>query len=154
MTGSGQLQSLLDKITAREQAVASEAEQVRAHIDDLAGRLRELDQEAEHLRITRKTVVGFADDLAEKPSPVLPEHPAYQQILAAFAETRQPTRARDLCQALDLDIIPKNIEGTRHELKRLVERSSPSRSLVCSASPARESVAALLALGQTCSAIT
>jgi cell division septum initiation protein DivIVA len=123
MTGSGQLQSLLDKITAREQAVASEAEQVRAHIDELAGRLRELDQEAEHLRITRKTVVGLADDLAEKPSPVLPEHPAYQQILAAFAEMRQPMRARDLCQALDLDIIPKNIEGTRHELKRLVERA-------------------------------
>ncbi|MFE7788726.1 hypothetical protein [Streptomyces sp. NPDC057460] len=46
MTGSGQLQSLLDKITAREQAVASEAEQVRAHIDELAGRLRGLDQEA------------------------------------------------------------------------------------------------------------
>ncbi|MFD9499886.1 hypothetical protein [Streptomyces sp. NPDC060035] len=31
-------------------------------------------------------------------------------------------RARDLCQALDLDIIPKNIEGTRHKLKRLVDR--------------------------------
>ncbi|MFV5998835.1 hypothetical protein ACNPQM_42580 [Streptomyces sp. NPDC056231] len=116
-----QLQSLLVKITAREQAVTSEAEQVRTHIDELTSRLRELDQEAEYLRITRKTAVGFTEDLAEKPSPGLPEHPAYQQIRAAFAETRQPMRARDPCQALDLDIIPKNIESTRHKLKRLVE---------------------------------
>ncbi|MFF3411596.1 hypothetical protein ACFYW8_36570 [Streptomyces sp. NPDC002742] len=43
---------------------------------------------------------------------------------------RQPMRARDLCQALDLDpdldldldIIPKNIESTPHKLKRLVDR--------------------------------
>lgn len=29
-------------------------------------------------------------------------------------------RARDLCQALDLPLKPKNIESTRHKLKRLV----------------------------------
>ncbi|MFE9782192.1 hypothetical protein ACFYPA_29070 [Streptomyces sp. NPDC005775] len=52
----------------------------------------------------------------------MPEHPADQQILAAFAEMRQPMRARDLCHALELDSIPKNIESTRHKLKRLVDR--------------------------------
>lgn len=123
MTGAGPLQSLLAEIAARQQAVAVEAEQVRAQIDELTGRLCELDQEAEHFQITRKTVLAFADDPDELPGPVLPEHPAYQQILAAFAETRQPMRARDLCQALDLDIVPKNIESTRHKLKRLVDRA-------------------------------
>jgi hypothetical protein len=29
-------------------------------------------------------------------------------------------RARDLCQALDLPLKSKNIESTRHKLKRLV----------------------------------
>lgn len=56
------------------------------------------------------------------PRPAVPQHPAYQQVLAAFAEARNPLRARDLCQALDLDIVPKNIESTRHRLKRPVSR--------------------------------
>jgi hypothetical protein len=29
-------------------------------------------------------------------------------------------RARDLCERLDLAVTPKNIESTRHKLKRLV----------------------------------
>ncbi|MFB8085932.1 hypothetical protein [Streptomyces sp. NPDC055992] len=32
-------------------------------------------------------------------------------------------RARDLCHALDLPILPKNTEGIRSKLKRLVSRS-------------------------------
>ncbi|MFJ8212044.1 hypothetical protein [Streptomyces sp. NPDC096033] len=31
-----------------------------------------------------------------------------------------PMRAGDLCERLDLAIMPKNIESTRHKLKRLV----------------------------------
>ncbi|WP_200262033.1 hypothetical protein [Streptomyces sp. HSG2] len=31
-------------------------------------------------------------------------------------------RARDLCQALDLPTLPKNTEGIRSKLKRLVSR--------------------------------
>ncbi|MFE0062584.1 hypothetical protein [Streptomyces sp. NPDC059003] len=54
--------------------------------------------------------------------PDVPDHPAYQQILAAFADAGQPMRARDLCQALDLPIVPKNTEGIRSTLKRLVTR--------------------------------
>ncbi|GAA1948227.1 hypothetical protein GCM10009837_87320 [Streptomyces durmitorensis] len=33
-----------------------------------------------------------------------------------------PLRARDLCGALDLPTIPKNTEGIRSKLKRLVTR--------------------------------
>ncbi|MFF1656098.1 hypothetical protein [Streptomyces sp. NPDC058255] len=54
--------------------------------------------------------------------PDIPDHPAYQQILTALADAGRPIRARDLCQALDLPILPKNTEGIRSKLKRLVSR--------------------------------
>ena len=81
------------------------------------------------LRVTRKTLISLAgqDDLqpAGEPaglSPALPGHPAYQQILDAFAGLRRPLRARDLYQALDLPIVPKNTENIRSKLKRLASR--------------------------------
>jgi hypothetical protein len=51
---------------------------------------------------------------------VLPDHPAYQQILDAFADLRRPLRARDLRVALDLPIAAKNTENIRSKPKRLV----------------------------------
>jgi len=53
---------------------------------------------------------------------VLPGHPAYQQIMDAFADLRRPLRARDICIALDLPIAAKNTEGIRSKLKKLVSR--------------------------------
>ncbi|MFE2094052.1 hypothetical protein [Streptomyces sp. NPDC059460] len=121
------VEELLECIDARERAVVDEAEQVRAEIDALTTRLCELDQEAEHLRIIRKTTLGLAagePDAGPAPQePVaLPSHPAYRQILAVLTETPGPMRARDLCQALDLPLAPKHIEGIRCKLKRLVDR--------------------------------
>jgi hypothetical protein len=118
---------LLDKIDAREQALAREAGQVQAQIDELTARLRELNEAVSDLQVTRKTLISLAgqDDEpaaepAAAPSPALPDHPAYQQILDAFADLRRPLRARDLCVALDLPIVPKNTESIRSKLKRLV----------------------------------
>lgn len=37
-----------------------------------------------------------------------------------FEHERRPLRARDLCLALDLPVIPKRVEGTCAKLKRLV----------------------------------
>ncbi|MFE7710797.1 hypothetical protein ACFU6I_34605 [Streptomyces sp. NPDC057486] len=54
-------------------------------------------------------------------SPDLPEHPDYPRILAVFNEVTSPLRARDVCQALDHELLPKSIEGTRTKLKRLVK---------------------------------
>lgn len=56
------------------------------------------------------------------PAPAVPDHPAYQQILTAFADLQRPLRARDLCLALDLPILPKHTESIRSKLKRLVSR--------------------------------
>jgi hypothetical protein len=119
---------LLDKIDAREQALTREAGQAQARIDELTARLRELDEAISDLQVTRKTLLSLAgqdDEAAAEPAgppPVLPDHPAYQQILDAFADLRRPLRARDLCQALDLPIVAKNTENIRSKLKRLVSR--------------------------------
>jgi hypothetical protein len=119
---------LLDRIDAREQALAGEAEQAQARIDELGARLREVRQEISDLQVTRKTLLSLAagDDAPvagpATPAPELPGHPAYQQILDAFAELRRPLRARDLCTALDLPIAAKNVESIRSKLKKLVSR--------------------------------
>jgi hypothetical protein len=120
---------LLDRIDAREQALAREASDVRARIEELTARLGEVSQEISDLQVTRKTLLSLAghDDgrsAAEpaEPAPAPPDHPAYQQILTAFADLQRPLRARDLCVALDLPIVPKNTESIRSKLKRLVSR--------------------------------
>ena len=128
MTAADPGRHLLDKIDAREQALTREAEQAQDQIDELTARLRELNEAISDLQVTRKTLISLArqDDsqpAAEAgPAPVLPDHPAYQQILAAFADLRRPLRARDLCLALDLPIASKNTENIRSKLKRLVSR--------------------------------
>jgi predicted transcriptional regulator len=119
---------LLDRIGAREQALAREASGAQAQIEELTARLRELNEEISDLQITRKTLISLAaqdDQPAAEPAgapPALPEHPAYQQILDAFADLRRPLRARDLCVALDLPVLPRNTESIRSKLKRLASR--------------------------------
>ncbi|WP_316770387.1 hypothetical protein [Streptomyces sasae] len=53
-------------------------------------------------------------------SPELPERPDYPRILAVFNATTGPLRARDICQALDFELLPKYVERTRTKMKRLV----------------------------------
>ncbi|MET8049719.1 hypothetical protein ABZU75_19175 [Streptosporangium sp. NPDC005286] len=106
-------------------ALTCQIEQTWTEIDALAARLHELEEAAEHLRITRKTLLSLADEPEADnapPAPVLPDHPAYRQILDIFADLGRPLRARDLCQVLDLPIVPKNTEKIRAKLKRLVSR--------------------------------
>lgn len=129
MTTADPGRHLLDRIDAREQALAREAGDVRARIEELTARLGEVSQEISDLQVTRKTLLSLAGHdggrpAAEpaEPAPVLPDHPAYQQILTAFADLQRPLRARDLCVALDLPILPKNTESIRSKLKRLASR--------------------------------
>ncbi|MFD8530508.1 hypothetical protein ACFV0L_24115 [Streptosporangium canum] len=128
MTDRKPIPELLDRIDARQSALADEAEQTRTRIDELTARLRELDEAIDHLRITRKTLLALADEDAAEPAPpsptlpAIPGHPAYQQILTVFADAGRPLRARDLCEALDLPIVSKHTENIRSKLKRLVSR--------------------------------
>ncbi|MEU0431899.1 hypothetical protein ABZ153_09675 [Streptomyces sp. NPDC006290] len=42
--------------------------------------------------------------------------------MAVFAAAEAPLRARQVCEAMDLEIAPNTINNTRLKLKRLVER--------------------------------
>ncbi|TQK49801.1 hypothetical protein FBY35_0070 [Streptomyces sp. SLBN-118] len=137
-----QVTPLLERIDARERELVGDAAQIRAQMDELTARLRELDEEVESLAVTRKTLLALppaTPEPAEEP-PVLPANPAYQQILDVFADAAGPMRSRDLCQALDLPLKPRNIESTRHKLKRLVGLGVLAETdRACSSSAARSS---------------
>ncbi|WP_369776420.1 hypothetical protein [Streptomyces sp. R33] len=114
------LQPLLDALGIQEDAARGLADDLRGQIAELQNRLREAETHLEHLAITRKTVTALADRLSTGP-PDLPEHLDYPRILSVFNDATGPLRARDICEALDLELLPKNIEGTRAKLKRLVK---------------------------------
>ncbi|MFD4142808.1 hypothetical protein [Streptomyces sp. NPDC058572] len=116
------VQPLLDALGIQEDAALAIADDFRAQIAELQARLREAETHLEHLAITRKTVIALADRIpAQADSPDLPEHPDYPRILAVFTEATGPLRARNVCEALDHELLPKNIEGTRAKMKRLVK---------------------------------
>ncbi|WP_326577535.1 hypothetical protein OG889_44795 [Streptomyces sp. NBC_00481] len=124
MSENPQVKAILEHIETREHELADQAGQFRDRIAELTRQLGELDAESENLRITRKTLLALPlPSPATGPDrPDIPDHPAYQQILTALTDAGRPMRARDLCQALDLPILPKNTEGIRSKLKRLVSR--------------------------------
>lgn len=66
---------------------------------------------------TRHRIRGSAPGRPADP----PEHLDYPRIIAVFNEATGPLRARDVCEALDHELLPKNIEGTGTKLKRLVK---------------------------------
>ncbi|MEV4453445.1 MULTISPECIES: hypothetical protein [Streptomyces] len=116
------IQPLLDALDVQQDAARALADDLRAQIEELQGRLQEAETHLEHLAITRKTITALADRLPARTSaPDLPEHPDYSRILAVFNEATGPLRARNVCEALDHELLPKNIEGTRAKLKRLVK---------------------------------
>ncbi|GCB52755.1 hypothetical protein [Streptomyces sp. NL15-2K] len=47
------------------------------------------------------------------PAPKLPDHPAYRQIMAVFTSADAPLRARRVCEAMDMEIAPSDIDNTR-----------------------------------------
>ncbi|MFF9221644.1 hypothetical protein [Streptomyces viridosporus] len=114
------LQPLLDALGIQGDTARAMADDLRTQIAELQARLREAETHLEHLAITRKTVTSLADRLPAAP-PDLPEHPDYPRILAVFNEAAGLLRARDVCEALDHELLQKNIEGTRAKLKRLVK---------------------------------
>uniref|UniRef100_A0AAU2VK28 Uncharacterized protein n=1 Tax=Streptomyces sp. NBC_00008 TaxID=2903610 RepID=A0AAU2VK28_9ACTN len=116
------IQPLLDALGIQEDAAQALTGDLRTQIAEPQTRLREAETHLEHLAITRKTVTALADRIpAQASSSDLPEHPDYPRILAVFNEAASPLRARDVCEALDHGLLPKNIEGTRAKLKRPVK---------------------------------
>ncbi|MGY4901809.1 hypothetical protein [Streptomyces sp. 900116325] len=119
------LNPLLQALDLQEDAARALTDDLRTQIDTLQTQLREAELRLEHLAITRTTITGLADRIpVQSPDPSgsleLPEHSDYPRILAVFNGTTGPLRARDICQALDFELLPKHIERTRAKMKRLV----------------------------------
>ncbi|MFG2026301.1 hypothetical protein [Streptomyces sp. NPDC048825] len=114
---------MLARLEEREREIAAQAEAARQKIAELTALLDRLDKAAEEIQITRKTLLELPDPQLPAPSAAkLPDHPAYQQITAVFAAADAPLGARAVCEAMDMEIAPNNINNVRLKLKRLVER--------------------------------
>ncbi len=117
------LGAVLARLEEREREIAAQAEAAKERIAELSAQLEELHRTAEEIRITRKTLLELPDPQPPAPPPPKPpDHPAYQQIMAVFASADAPLRARQVCEAMNLEIAPNTINNTRLKLKRLVER--------------------------------
>ena len=113
---------MLARLEEREREITAQAETTKEQITQLTTQLNELDRAAEEVRITRKTLLELPDPHpSAAPAPKLPDHPAYQQIMAVFAAADHPLRARQVCEAMDLAVAPNNI-NIRSKLKRLTDR--------------------------------
>ncbi|MEV0636412.1 hypothetical protein AB0I77_15870 [Streptomyces sp. NPDC050619] len=118
------LRAVLARLEEREREITAQAEATKEQIAQLTAQLNELDRAAEEVRITRKTLLELPDPRpSAPPAPKLPDHPAYQQIMAVFAAADHPLRARQVCEAMDLTVAPNNINNIRLKLKRLTDRA-------------------------------
>lgn len=114
--------SILDLITDRHAAVQSDADRLRAQIGALTTQLGLVETELAELTTTRSTLLrltGGPDPLTRAETTIA--GPAYQRILAVFTPTAR-MRAKDVCRALGAGTEPKDTEGARVKLKRLVAR--------------------------------
>ncbi|KMS76595.1 hypothetical protein ACM01_05355 [Streptomyces viridochromogenes] len=114
------LGAVLARLEEREREIAAQAETTREQITQLTAQLDELGRAAEEVRITRKTLLALPDPQPPAPPALkLPDHPAYRQIMTVFTAADHPLRARQVCEAMDLEIAPNNV---RLKLKRLADR--------------------------------
>ncbi|MEU1710655.1 hypothetical protein ABZ478_35965 [Streptomyces sp. NPDC005706] len=116
------LGAVLARLEERERELAAQAEAAKERIAELSAQLEELHQTAEEVRITRKTLLELPEPIPPAPPPPkLPDHPAYQQIMAVFTAADGPLQARQVCETMDLPIAPNTVNDARLKLKRLAE---------------------------------
>ncbi|MCM4078276.1 hypothetical protein [Paractinoplanes hotanensis] len=113
--------TILDLIAARETAARSALEQLREQQSKLAAEAAGIECELADLTTTRHTLTKILEHEVIAPEPAVISEP-YQQILAVFSADRGALRAKDVCLALGIGTEPKDTEGIRAKLKRLVNR--------------------------------
>jgi hypothetical protein len=107
----------------RETAATAMAQALREQIATLTDQLARAETELADLATTRKTLSALTGEPeATDPADATVTSVAYQQILAAFTTATAAMRAKDVCLALGLGTAPKDTEGLRAKLKRLVAR--------------------------------
>jgi hypothetical protein len=115
------LATVLDLITAREASAAQRADRLREQITTLTSELARIDSDLADLATTRSTLRALAADEFTTDDPTVISS-AYQQILAVLGAATTGMRAKDICLALDIEPLPKHVEGARAKLKRMVSR--------------------------------
>lgn len=118
------MQPILDLITDRQAVIAGTVTTLREQIGKLTDELRTAETELNDLATTHTTLTRLTNaNTSAMPSDAPSDNTVYQQIITAFTSSDTPTmRARDICHALGLGTEPKDTEGIRAKLKRLVKR--------------------------------
>lgn len=121
------LDTILGLIAERETTARHRAEHIRAQIAALTSDLAQIEADLADLTTTRRTLRALAAGECTADDPTVTSS-AYQQILTILSASTTGMRARDICLALQIEPIPKHIEGTRAKLKRLVNRTIVTES--------------------------
>jgi hypothetical protein len=113
--------TVLDLIAAREAAASAARDELLQQQAKLAAEVAAIDAELADLATTRQTLTKILEDEMTSSEPAVISEP-YQQILAVFTPDRGGLRAKDVCRVLGIGTEPKDTEGVRAKLKRLVNR--------------------------------
>jgi hypothetical protein len=142
------LGSLLERLEAREAAVRTRVEALRAEMAALAERLAAEEELLGRLEVTRQTVIEVLagdDDPDQEGGAVASSASAavgmgvqvpaftpdgdgrglpvaYRDVVEVLASSGVPLRATQVCQALGQGTEPRHREGMRSKLKRLARR--------------------------------
>jgi hypothetical protein len=135
------MHSILDLITERQAVVAAAIATLREQIGKLTDELRTAETELADLVTTRTTLTRLTNiNEAAMPDTGALDNTVYQQIITAFQTGTSTTmRAKDVCHALGIGTEPKDTEGVRAKLKRLVKRrvlTEPEPGLFALTAPA------------------
>lgn len=121
------LDTILGLINDRENTGRRTADQIRTQIATLTTELAQIDAELAALATTRSTLRELATTEFTADEPTVTSF-AYQQILTVLGTATAGMRAKDICLALDIEPLHKNVEGIRAKLKRLVNRKLVTES--------------------------
>ncbi|MEU4245722.1 hypothetical protein [Actinoplanes sp. NPDC026619] len=113
--------TVLDLIAARETAASAALDKLHEQQAKLAAEVAAIESELADLATTRQTLTKILEHEVTASEPAIISEP-YQQILAVFTADRGTLRAKDVCCALGIGTEPKDTEGIRAKLKRLVNR--------------------------------
>jgi multidrug resistance efflux pump len=136
--------AIWDLIAQRAATATAAVETLRAQIAALSEQLARAESELADLATTRRTLMALTGEPDPAPQgDATIASVAYQQILAAFTTATGGMRAKDVCLALGLGTTPKDTEGLRAKLKRLVTRqilveSEPGLFALAAATPSTQ----------------
>ncbi len=115
------LDTILGLITERENTATATAARLREQITLLSAELTRIDRDLADLATTATMLRGLAATEFTTDDPTVISA-AHQQILTVLSTTTAGMRAKDVCLALNIEPLPKQIERIRAKLKRLVNR--------------------------------